>query len=356
MIGVIFIGDLKYCPYLDNYTKYLDKHKIEYEVLYWQRDVIDQAAPSNYIPFKYKSKLNQSFCQKMKGFIRFRHWVKKRIATRKYSKLILLSTLSGMIIPDVLKDYKDNYIFDIRDYSYESFYLFKKLESKLIEQSYFTAISSPKFKDFLPKSNKYILNHNINLSAEPNHKFEKVNKKRLNFVWAGAIRYLEHQKKILKQLGNDNRFNIIYHGVGSDYEALRNYSIQSNIQNVTFTGVYHNKDKEKLLANADILNNSYDNEEQQLKTKFAISNTFYDGITLKIPQLVETGSYKEILVNQYQIGKALDVNKDSFASELFEYYHSIDTNQFNKNANQLYTKYAKEQEKYYSKIEEFITM
>lgn len=354
VIGLIFIGDLKYCPYLSNYTKILEENNIDYEVLYWERSTTDKDIPDHYIPFKYESKLNQSLFSKAKDFLRFRFWLKKRLTSKKYDKLILLSTLSGMIIPDVLKRYTGKYIFDVRDYSYESNSIFKNIESKIIENSYFTAISSDAFRNFLPQSEKYILNHNINLAVNQNRNYTTKMRNTINLVFAGTLRYFEHQKKIIDKLANDNRFNIIFHGTGPEYEQYKEYVETGRIKNMILTGEYSEEAKENLYQEADLLNNSYDNQEGNLETKYAVSNKFYDGIIYKIPQLVETNSYKEELINKYNIGIALDVNEEKFADLLFDYYQSINVDNFNAETNALYQSIMGEQKKYYKKITDFI--
>lgn len=352
----MFIGDLKYCPYLVKYTNILDKENQKYEVLFWNREANSNEYADNYLSYNLKSKLNKSPMRKILDFIRYARWLNKKIKERSYDKIIVLSTLSGIIIFNLLIDrYKNKYIFDIRDYSYEHNKIFYCFEKKLIFNSYFTCISSEAFKYFLPKNYKYEIVHNFN-PKEISAKYSFVKKnygETLNMVWIGTVRYFEHQRQIIDKLKGDPRFNLIYHGSGPDLEKFKKYCKDNNISNVKFTGAYNNLEKFKLLQAADILNNSYKCDKEN-KIKYAISNKYYDGLNFKIPQLVETGTYKHKKVEAENVGVGLEPNDENFADKLYEYYFSIDPEQFNNICDQVLHTVQKEDEIYVKKIIEFV--
>ncbi|HPU40907.1 hypothetical protein ABCY62_12380 [Acetivibrio clariflavus] len=355
MIGIVFIGDLKYCPYLAKYTNILDREKQEYEVLFWNREANSSRYADNYLSFNLKSKLNKSPIRKILDFMRYARWLNRKIKERAYDKIIVLSTLSGIIIFNLLtRKYKNKYIYDIRDYSYEHNKIFYWLEKKLIFNSYFTCISSEAFREFLPKNYNYKTVHNFN-PKEISREYSFVKKEygeTLNLVWIGTVRYFEHQRQIIDKLKEDPRFNLIYHGSGPDLEKFKKYCESNNIKGVTFTGEYNNLEKPMLLKNADILNNSYKSNKDE-KIKYAVSNKYYDGLIYKIPQLVETGTYKHKRVEAAKIGIGLDPNDKNFADKLYEYYFSIDEKQFNDSCNNNLNDILKEDEIYVQKILEF---
>lgn len=355
MIGLIFISELRYCPYLNLYTSILDQLNLPYEVLYWDREGMEDNYPVNYKAFNYKSKKNVSPLNKFGDFIKYRKWLLKQIKQNKYDKLILLSTLSGMIISDFLIDkYADKYILDIRDYSYENNKLFYSIEKKMIEKSNLTAISSEGFKEFLPPYN-YEVVHNFSKSElEYRQYFAKKKKDQvLNFVFVGGLRYFEHQSKIIEKLGNDSRFNIVYHGSGIEEDRYHQFADENNITNIKFTGLYDNKDKHKLLENADILNNSY-KSSKVMEVQYAISNKYYDGLIFGIPQLSEIDTYKAQKIESEGIGISLDVNDDNFSDKLFDYYHNIDSKQFNDNTIKELEKIIEQDDHYRKKIIRFL--
>ena len=98
MIGLVFIGDLIYCPYLEKYEKLLNEKNIEYEILYWHRAIEKEERNQRHIGFIKQSKLNKFKIFKLKDFLEFRKWLKNEIIKKNYSKLILLSSLSGILI------------------------------------------------------------------------------------------------------------------------------------------------------------------------------------------------------------------------------------------------------------------
>lgn len=357
MIGILFISDIRICPYKERYIENLEKNNVDYQILYWNRsNEIIESSSKNRV-FNSYSNFNKSKYSKLLDFIKFRRWLKKEIKLNNYEKLIILSTLTGIIIFDkLLFSYKKKYVFDIRDYSYEHNKLFFYIQKKLILNSDFTCISSEGFKEFLPKVEKeYVLSHNFIYrdvqNAENETKYIKKREK-INLVWIGWMRYFDHQKKIIDKLKNDERFNLYYHGDGPELDKYKNYVIENNINNVFFTGAYSNENKSILLNNCDILNNSY-LSEKNMEVKYAISNKYYDGIIYRIPQLVEHETYKANLVDKNGVGISLNVNNDSFADELYKYYLEIDSTIFSTNCDLLQKKYLNDDLKYLKKIENF---
>lgn len=356
MIGIIFIADVTYCPYLRKYTQVLDELKTEYEVLYWNRDGQPNDYPLNYTSFNMVSKLDRPPLFKIFDFWKFKTWVKHQIDIKKYKKLIILSTLSGVIITKTLiNKYKGRYIFDIRDYSYENINFFLKKEEKLIKESFFTCISSEGFKEFLPSGYSYLTVHNFNNNEVLQEK-NFVKKKygdTLNLIFVGGVRYFNHQVQIINNLKNDRRFNLVYHGSGPDLERFTTYCKENSIKNVTFTGKYDNSEKKNLLKNADILNNSY-KSSKVMEIKYAISNKYYDGLIYRIPQLVETDTFKCEKVENLGVGIGLNESAKNFANKLYEYYFKIDEKTFNENCEKGLKSIIKDDELYIKKIREFI--
>jgi hypothetical protein len=356
MIGVIFIGDMLFCPYAERYIDLLEINKCSYEVLYWNRSNSENDLPSNFISYNLQSSLKSNKVKKVKDFYGYCMWLKGVMKEKKYDRLILLSTLSGFIVlPQLLKRYKKRYIFDIRDYSYEKNKCYYLIEEKIIKNSNFTCISSVEFKKFLSPRNGYVITHNFNPSAikEP-YEFKKKNVKDvLNVVWIGSVRYFEYQKKILDSLGNDRRFKVFYHGTGPQLQEYEDYVESQNYNNIYFTGKYNNVDKADLLKHADILNNAY-GKKNDIAIKYAVSNKYYDGIIYGIPQIVEIDSFKEKLIKDSNLGLSIDNNDKNFADLIYEYYNQIDEENFNKSREITLEQILKEDRFFVEKVECFI--
>lgn len=352
MISLIFCGDLKYCPYLARYTERLEKQLIPYRVLFWNRGNFTLNLPENYVYYDSPSDESLGKLQKLKDFIGFRKWVVNQLKNSKSDGLILLSTLTGVLLFDKIKKYNKKYIFDIRDYSYEHIAIFRKIEKNIIKNSYFTAISSKGFQAFLPEHN-YIIAHNFNRNEMIETPKFKKRELPLKIVWNGTVRFFDFQKQYIDALKNDDRFQLVYHGSGTDLEKYKEYCFANEIHNVVFTGVYDNRDKYKLLKDAAILNNCYGGRDGD-QLKYAISNRFYDGLLYHIPQLVETDGYKAEITAKLGIGVSLKAGS-SFADELFTYYENIVADKFDIACTEALADVIKEDNKYIKKIDEFIT-
>lgn len=356
MIGIIYIDDLWGCPYLDKYTDILQEQNENYEVIFWNRKDKKEQYPLHHLCYAKASSYSKHPIFKIRDFLQFSKWVKGVINKRKYDKLIILSTLSGIFIAKtLLKNYRGKYIFDIRDYSYESIRPFYKLEESLIKNSYFTCISSEGFKKFLPQNHSYVMVHNFNYNdIEFRRKFKRKEKKSsINIVFNGAMRYFEHQSQIISKIKNDNRFNMIYHGTGPELEMFKNHCKENNINNVKFTGTYKNPDKYKLLEDADILNNSY-GTKKTMEIKYAVSNKYYDGLVFSIPQLVEVGTFKQTKVEDADVGVGFDVHDEGFADKLYNYYFEIDEEKFNDSCDEELKQILEEDKEYLKRIRAFI--
>lgn len=355
MICIIFIGDLYVCPYMNIYTNQLEKEGAQYDVLFWNRSGEKMQLSPNYKACEIPSEEEQSVIFKFFDFMRFRKWLKRQLKNGNYDKIFVLSTLSGMLICDLLRKYKKKYFFDIRDYSYENIKLFYLIEKRVIENSFATSISSPGFENFLPKCN-YIIAHNIQLVEldTPYTAFPtKEGKKVINIVWNGTMRYFKHQKKIIDKLVNDERFALYYHGAGPELSQYMEYCDTIGAKNIFFTGRYNNSDKALLLENADIINNSYWIEKEN-EVMYAISNRFYDGLIYKIPQLSESGTYKAGLCEKYGIGIGIDPEEDGFADHLYNWYKGLDRNEFHIGCETLLGIVRNDTEKYEEEVKRFI--
>ena len=229
MIALVFCGDLKYCPYIKRYIERMDLNGVDYTVYFWNRSGLKLELPNNYKYYDSKSDLRKGKISKFLDFIGFRYWVLKEFKKDVPDRFIALSTLSGVLLGKKLYSKKSKYIFDIRDYSYEHIKPFFAIEKKLVENSYFTAISSKGFINFLPK-HEYVIAHNFNRQDIIENAAFKKHDGKLRFVWNGVMRYFEFQKQYLDALRNDDRFEIVFHGDGPELELYRRYCRENYVQ------------------------------------------------------------------------------------------------------------------------------
>lgn len=353
MIAIVFCGDLKYCPYINRYLDVIEKNKKEYCVYFWNRGGYEIEEKDQYKFYNSFSALNKNKVHKLFDFIKFRKWLLATLKNDKPDKLIILSTLTGVILASYLFKQKNKYIFDIRDYSYEKIKIFYIIEKQIINHSYRTVISSKGFKSFLPEHD-YIIAHNFNRRDIKSKYYFTKKDAPIKFVWNGVMRYFNFQSMYLDKLKNDKRFLIIYHGDGPELDRYKEYARNNGIHNIVFTGEYDNANKEYLLSDAQILNNCYGYKYNAGdKIKHAVSNRFYDGIIYHIPQLVETGGFKAKWVMKSGIGVCLPLD-DNFADALYEFYMNIDTERFNKACDDELQSVLEEDNLYIKQIKRFI--
>ncbi len=353
MIALIFCGDLKYCPYITRYIERLENAKADYRVFFWNRGQFELDLSDRYLWYDKGSKLTSGKLRKLFDFLGFRRWLFRQLRRCRPDGIIALSTLTGVFLGRALYRRKGDYIFDIRDYSYEHIGPFFRIEKKVIKNSAFTAISSRGFTAFLPEHD-YVIAHNFNRNDRSAPAFFRKTDGPIRFVWNGVVRYFEFQKPYLNALKNDPRFEIVFHGDGPQLDSFREYCRESGFTNAFFTGSYNNRDKEKLLRDADILNNCYGYVGRSgNEIKYAVSNRFYDGMLYHIPQLVEPQGFKSEWVNEAGIGVSFPAD-ESLADKLYEYYHGLNPVAFDDICEKELRRVTAEDDSYMKKIDAFI--
>ena len=169
MIGIIFVGDLRYCPYINTYLRIMDQEKTEYTVYFWNREGIDYKYKFNAKGWNQKSLLSKKKIGKIFDFLGFSRWLNNTIVKDKPNKIIFLSTLSLMMMNHyTIQKYSGRYFVDIRDYSYEKYLLFRVVEYRFIKKARYCSISSPAFENFLIKGYNYLHAHNFDRTIMSN--------------------------------------------------------------------------------------------------------------------------------------------------------------------------------------------
>lgn len=353
-IALIFIGNIEYCPYLKEYETIIQNYNFDYDVLFWEREHLTEMYPDNYHYFSLKSDLQKQKYQKILDFIKFANWLNKVLKKGNYTHLIFLDTLSGIIsyLTNSIPKHA-HMLLEIRDYTYEHIKIFYHIEKKLISKMDQIFISSYAFQKFLPDF-QYTFTHNFNTNEYmdlcPLTSFHKKQpNETLNLVYTGSVKYFNYQKAIINSFKNDPGFHIYYHGMGPDYLKLKHYCQNENITNVTFTGLYENKQKPDFYKNADFLINCYDiNLGNEII--YAISNKYYDGLIYHIPQLSECRSFKGSLVEKNNIGITWRPEDGNLKEKLLQYYYSINDDSFNQTCLKKMDHYYKEYIIYKEKI------
>ena len=296
---VLMIGsfDLFLHPYSKHYLKMLDSTNVEYRFIFWNRSGEKIEKNSHIDFFDYPMNTYQSLFNKIGGYILFRRYVLEYIDNFKPDKLIVLTTQTLFLIRKLLnKKYRNKYLFDYRDETYEKYFFYKNIVAKLIANSYFTVVSSLGFSELFPKidKKKFILCHNVKDSFFYNNiKKTKSDVIRLSF-W-GMIRQTDYYKRVFSLFGNDNRFVVNMYGEGY-VDELKSYVLNNHFQNIFFFGKFQEDNLPLIAANTDILLNCYSNKSTQ---KNAITIKMYEGISYGIPMIVQKNSFMDNYLDYY---------------------------------------------------------
>ena len=329
---------VKYMPYMNFYLDALKNSGADVHVLYWNRDLKaeDLSAYSGNVfhEFKYYQEDDEAKIKKIRSFLKYRKFVRRVIKKEKFDFIIALHSLPAVLLYGVLKKkYNNRFIFDYRDYTYESFAPFKKIVAGLTKRSYATFVSSDAYRKFLPEEYSYKIytSHNI-LFDSLNHRDERethgVASDKIRIAFWGFIRHFELNKIIIKKISEDKRFELHYYGREQQTAVdLKKYVQELRADNVFFHGEYVPEDRYEFIRKTDIIHNIY----FDTNTMSAMGNKFYDGLIFYLPQICMEGSFMADSAERLGIGLACSPYEDNFTDEIYNYFIGIDKNKFREN-------------------------
>ncbi len=347
-ILIIGFAKIKYMPYLNLYLENIDREKNDVHLVYWNRDLKPEDTSSVNDITKHEFLCYQeddvSKISKIGSFLKFRKFV-KAVLKEDFDFIVILHSLPGVLISkELITSYKNKYIFDYRDFTYENLSVYKKIIHSLVKNSYKTFISSNAFRRFLPiDEEKILISHNVissELSLKSSETFEKSEKVRIGF-W-GFIREEKINLEIIRKIGKDSRFELHYYGREQKVaKNLKQYVSGNGIENVFFHGEYKPQERYEFAGRTDIIHNIFEEENMML----AMSNKYYDSAIFKIPQLLMVGSFMAENAEKNGIGFAVNPYSDTFAQDIFDHYQSLDRMQFIEDSERFIIKISEENEK-----------
>ena len=330
-IGIICFWDRAATPYLEKYERILESKEIDYNVIFWNRTgMISSRLGSQEKEIIFRCRTN-TIC-KILDFFSWKNRIIKFLKKEKFDFLIVLSTYPAVLLSNYLfKNYREKYIFDIRDYSMEANPLFGKIVTRLVEKSAFTTISSKGYMRWLKESSKIILNHNITYYEENYEKNIKLKSSdKLNFTFVGNVRLDKQTKAVLLNLKNSNRFVSGFVGRILPTCDILELCCDNNIKNVYFGGVFTNKDKPDIYRNIDLINAIYANNDKKIRLADStpLPNRVYDAAVFKCPIIASKGTYLAELIDEYNFGfsvngfdndieKQFDIFIETFDEKIF---------------------------------------
>lgn len=331
---VLIIGftKVKYMPYMKFYMNQLIKSGAEVSLVYWDRDLSsDEPLPTEIAAYCFQDEMtdSESIIRKIPHFINFRKHASQIIKKNSYDLVIVLHTIPGVLLLDKLvRPYGGKYILDYRDYTYENHIVFRLVVKSLFKHSKMTFISSEGYLNSLPQIKKYILSHNLSADHIEDRSFlkNKYNTSKVRIRYWGMIRHENINREIISKLGNDSRFELHYHGREQDTaDKLIHMVKEKNYENVFFHGEYSPQERYDFARESDLLLNIYEND---IKTKSAMGNKYYDGLIFYLPQLCNKDSFMGLKAEKAEVGIMVSPFDERFADEIFDYYINLDKNDF----------------------------
>lgn len=348
-ILLLCFGKAMYTPYLEFYKKILRADGLHIDCLFWNRDgKADVEMPVGFHAIYYKRYVEDRWplARKLSGFWGYRRYARRLLHAATYDFIIVLHTPPAFLLRSVLtRRYDKKYLLDYRDYTYERIGVYRRAIQTLCEHAAAVYSSSAAFVEYLPSLDTIYPIHNYQFggTTSAHHPRSNVGVKGNPLVirfW-GFVTYPVINCALIRQLANDERFEIHFHGrYQAEGEQIKAFAKSLNAQNVFFHGEYRHDDRETFAVETDILQNMQDYNDV---TKNATSNKFYDGAAFHVPQICTKGSNMGKMVESFGLGLTLDANAQDIAGELLKYYATLDPVCFINNCDAFIAKCEKEQ-------------
>lgn len=328
---------LRLTPYAQLYIDAAKKYGHSITILVWERsNEPDKIVDSSINVIRFKSLLDdsESKINKIRPFLSFRKFLRYNIVNNNPDFIVSLDTQFSVLINSLIrKKYKNKYIYDMRDMSFEHIFLYRKIVAKIVDASKYTFVSSDDYRRFLPLSSKIFTFHNYQKSELQyiglrNNILRNQKKIRISF-W-GMIREVELNLRFISCIKNDERFIVNYYGSAtSESKRLNEYCETEHVSNVVFWGAYSNEKKHSFVSNTDLILNLHYNKRKQFGSP-EMGNKFYDGIIYEIPQICSKNTFMGNYAEKYQVGVCIELN-ENLGDNLWNYYNSIEWEQFSEN-------------------------
>lgn len=354
-ICILSTVNIKHMTMLSIYTEFLEKNKIEYDIIYIDKYKEQELINAKNI-YTYNLKINRewSILKKFIKYYKFKGYAKSIIKNNKYDFIIVWNSFTAFMFSNFLSHrYKNKYCINIRDYAYEKYLPIYLKMNKVIKSSAFTTISSEGFKQFLPKYD-YTMVHSLNNKILKNCTPKKELRKKgepIRITFIGYVRFFENDKKLIDSLGNDDRFIVQFFGEGS--QILESYAKEKQYNNILCKGRFEPSETQDLLKETDIINNLYGVGDIALDT--ALSIKLYYSVHLNIPILVFKNTYMAEISTKYGIG--LEIEKDEFENlgdKIFKWYYTLNQNEISNNCDLFKEEIIKSQNNIEDKMRDYL--
>lgn len=346
-IALVCPSNMLYMPYVENYIKILNEIGVDYDIINWDRFKTEEE--SEFIYRDYKIGHKRSFLD----YLKYSLFVTNLLRNNDYDKVIVFGIQLVFFIKKLLiKEYLNKFIIDIRDYNRIIKYFKIK---KVIDSSAFTVLSSHGYKQWLPKSNEYVINHNTtvkSLDELRKTKFSHVTGNKTSIGCIGALRDYKINIDFIEELKASDLIQLNYHGEGNINVDISKYLRDYNIKNVSLTGIYSREEEEGLYYKNNIINVLRYNDG--INNKTALPNRLYNAVLYGKPLLAFRGTYLAKIIEQYNVGLVID-SFNNLENIIFDYLESIDLRKYNLGRSEFFDDVIYDNEHFKVKMLDFLT-
>ncbi len=350
-VALILGTNIWFSPYVSIYTRFLDVHGINYDIISWSRD----GSKEDGISFEQSVSSTTSKFKKLSLYFLYISFVKEKVKEGNYDKLIVFTPQIAIYLSLFLKrNYRNRYIFDFRDLSIEQNSLLKPFFRRVLKNSYANVISSPGFKKYLPTGYDYLISHNFNVddvktclsSSHPN----SIALDKQVILTIGGIRDYVSNSMLLGALANKSQVQIQFIGKGPAVQLLQNYAEKNGVKNIVFEGYYPKEKEKEYIKKCTYMNIFYPRKPSH---DTALSNRFYNSLIYKRPMIVTYNTIQGDYVEKYQVGLSI-IDCSGLSEKLQEWYKMNDYKDFCERCNFLLREFLVDQKAFEVMLDNFL--
>lgn len=347
-VAFICPSNMLYMPYVENYKEILKQMGVDIQIINWDRFNIEDSSE-----FVYRdSKLGHQ-----RGFFdyyKYSKFITILLKKHNFDRVIIFGVqLTFFMKRILLTNYSNKFIIDIRDHNKIIKYFNLK---KIIDKSDFTVVSSPAYREWLPKSNKYVICHNASLkSLKKTQEFTNLclPAEKISIGCIGALRDYQVNIDLIDSLMNSDVIKLNYHGKGDINDNVLRYLDENNIHNVSLTGKYDQAEEKELYHKNDIINVLRYNDD--INNKTALPNRLYNAVLYGKPLLGFEGTYLSEVIKEYHLGLVINsfINTEGI---IIDYVNNFNVEIYKKGRILFFESVLNENNHFYIKLKNFINM
>lgn len=347
-IALINPAELEMSPYLRTYMEYLDQLHVDYDLIEWRRDLSRTDKRDNIISFNYPSTISKKVIFKLFDYWKYARFVEKAVKKNKYDRLVIFEYQAVLFLKRfLLRNYKNRYIIDVRDFSNILKYI-QGIITPVDLNAYARVISSPGYTEWTVPVKNEIVCHNTTIRRLDMAQtiVETPFKNPLVILTNGILRTFSMDSKVVeafKGTGVVFRFS----GKGKDSELYK--ALEQSQDNVEYTGYYEREDEISLAQSASFINiflADCDNYNT------AMSNRFYLSLIAGVPMIVNSQNVQSKFVNEYHLGVVAS-SPEEIPLRITDYIEQFNIDEYNQGRKKMIQKIRKDIEDFDSLLKYF---